>query len=81
LYLQVPDGSAPIVFSDPRAFRNFISLPRINDAPAGWEQVSFTPEVGLFLIWESWLAHEVPKNLSKEGRITMVFNLIRNDNA
>jgi len=79
LYLDVPEGSSPIVFTDPRPFRNFISLPRIGDAPASWEQVSFTPEPGLFLIWESWLAHEVPKNLSKSGRVTMVFNLVRNE--
>ena len=71
LYLQVPEGSAPIVFRDPRPFRSFINLPTKQST----SDVFLQPSEGLFLIWESWLGHEVPKNLSKEARITMVFNL------
>jgi uncharacterized protein (TIGR02466 family) len=75
LYLEVPEGSAPIIFSDPRPFRSMISLPKKGDALTNWENTIFKPEKGTFLIWESWLAHEVPKNFCKTGRITMVFNL------
>ena len=75
LYLEVPEGSSPIIFSDPRPFRSMIALPKKGDALTNWEQTIFKPEKGTFLLWESWLAHEVPKNHSKTGRITIVFNL------
>jgi uncharacterized protein (TIGR02466 family) len=72
LYLQVPDKSSPIVFTDPRPYRDFLCLPKKNKAN---DQIFIEPVKGLFLIWESWLNHEVPKNFSKTGRITIVFNL------
>lgn len=72
LYLQVPDGSSPIVFTDPRPHRDFLCLPKKDKAT---DQIFIDPVEGLMLIWESWLNHEVPKNTSKDGRITMVFNL------
>jgi uncharacterized protein (TIGR02466 family) len=75
-YLRVPEGSAPILFDDPRPFRKFLSLPKLTNS-TNWERIHFVPEDGLLLIWESWLEHEVPRNFSKEGRITMVFNLGR----
>jgi uncharacterized protein (TIGR02466 family) len=72
LYLQVPTGSSPIVFTDPRPHRDFLCLPKKGKSS---DQIFITPVEGLMLIWESWLNHEVPKNASKDGRITMVFNL------
>jgi hypothetical protein len=77
LYLETPPGSAPIMFTDPRPHRQFVSMPKMGDAESNWDEVVYTPEPGLFLIWESWLMHGVPKNYSKEGRITLVFNMIR----
>lgn len=75
-YLQVPVESAPILFDDPRPFRKFVALPQLVNSN-NWERIHFIPEDGLFLIWESWIEHKVPKNNSKDGRITMVFNLGR----
>ena len=75
LYLEVPTDSAPIVFSDPRPFREIIALPKLGDPPTNWENVIFKPEDGLLLIWESWLAHEVPKTRNTGTRTTAVFNL------
>jgi len=75
LYLEVPEGSSPIMFSDPRPFRSMIALPKKGDALTNWDKTVFNPEKGTFLLWESWLAHEVPKNHSKTGRITLVFYL------
>lgn len=75
-YLQVPEGSAPILFDDPRPFRKFVALPTSNNS-TNWGRIHFVPEDGLLLMWESWLEHEVPKNNSKAGRITLVFNLGR----
>jgi len=75
LYLEVPEDSAPIAFSDPRSFRSHITLPKLGEVPTNWEHVIFKPETGLMLLWESWLPHEVPKTRNKDKRITIVFNL------
>jgi len=32
------------------------------------------PAVGDVLLWESWLRHEVPMNMSEEDRISVSFN-------
>ena len=32
------------------------------------------PEVGDVLLWESWLRHEVPMNMSEDDRISVSFN-------
>jgi len=32
------------------------------------------PEVGEVLLWESWLRHEMPMNMSEEERISVSFN-------
>jgi uncharacterized protein (TIGR02466 family) len=74
MYLQVPNGSAPIVFSDVRSAKRMISLPRQHDTYINQSEVVVCPEPGMLLIWESWLSHSVPKNLSNTGRITIVFN-------
>jgi uncharacterized protein (TIGR02466 family) len=75
LYLEIPKDSAPIVFTDPRPFREIIALPKLGDVPTNWENVIFKPENGLLLLWESWLAHEVPKTRNEGKRTTIVFNL------
>jgi uncharacterized protein (TIGR02466 family) len=77
LYLQVPEGSSPLIISDPRPFRNFVTLPRLGDTATNIEEISITPKKGLLLMWESWIPHVVPQTHNTEGRITMVFNLSR----
>jgi uncharacterized protein (TIGR02466 family) len=75
IYLEIPEDSSSICFFDPRTFRNHVSIPVLNNQVENWSHVSFAPQNGLYLIWESWIPHEVPMNKSKDGRITMVFNL------
>ena len=80
LYLQVPENSAPLVMYDPRPHRKFVmhqKLQNVNvtNSEVSWDRVFFKPEVGKFLMWESWLEHEVLINKSVEGRITAVFNV------
>ena len=81
LYLQVPENSAKLLVFDPRPHRKFTELPKhmsaenISNPEVSWDRVFFTPEVGRFLMWESWLEHEVLLNRSIEGRITAVFNV------
>jgi uncharacterized protein (TIGR02466 family) len=53
LYVDVPNGSGPIRFEDPR-------LPMMMAAPQRLDSfVTVEPRPGLLLLWESWLRHEV----------------------
>jgi len=75
IYLQVPEGSSDLRFHDPRFHTKVTNLPIIESKDTNWMWYDVTPEKGLVLIWPGWVAHEVLKNQSKEGRITAVFNL------
>ena len=72
-YLDVPEGSADLVFHDSKTFRNnrsnMVQLQRSQSS------IRIKPENGLFLIWESWIQHEVPVNNSSSPRTTLVFNM------
>ena len=49
--------------------------PRTKDAPQALQPfVYIQPEVGEVLLWESWLRHEVPMNMSEDDRISVSFN-------
>jgi uncharacterized protein (TIGR02466 family) len=86
LYLQVPENSAPLVMYDPKPHRKFAMYSKlqntsITNPEVSWDKIFFKPEVGKFLMWESWLEHEVLINKSVEGRITAVFNVSGVNNA
>ena len=74
-YVSMPKGTSALKLEDPR-------LPMMMHAPlrskkAGQELQSFVyvkPVVGEVLLWESWLRHEVPMNMSEEDRISVSFN-------
>lgn len=61
-YLQASSDAAKISFKDPRKNKS-------NSC------VTMQPETGLFLMWESWLEHEVEISYSDESRISLVFNI------
>jgi uncharacterized protein (TIGR02466 family) len=69
-YLNVPDNSSSLRFYDPRPYKEFIAY--TSDTP--YVNYDIKPQKGLFLIWQSWLPHEVLVN-SSYGRTTAVFNL------
>lgn len=74
-YVAMPKGASAIKFEDPRSQMMMAAPTRKPDARA--EMRSFTylqPEVGEVLLWESWLRHEVPMNLTEEERISVSFN-------
>lgn len=77
-YLQVPTGSADLIFYDPRPFRKFVSYPILQQTEITWDHIVFKPEKGILLMWESWIEHAVPKNNNQDGRITLVFNISKN---
>ena len=68
LYVEVPPGSGAIRFEDPR-------LPLMMSAPQRpGTFVSVEPRVGLLLMWESWLRHEVLAGSSRGERLSISFN-------
>jgi uncharacterized protein (TIGR02466 family) len=70
-YLNVPENSSSIRFHDPRPYKDFTSY----SLSQNYLTHDINPQVGLFLIWQSWIPHEVLKNYS-DGRITAVFNIL-----
>ena len=74
-YVSMPTGVSSIKFEDPR-------LPMMMAAPKRKLKtrnelrnfIYISPEVGDVLLWESWLRHEVPMNMSEEERISISFN-------
>ncbi len=74
-YVAVPEGAGPIVYEDPRLAMLMAAPPRKKTAPEAFKShVSFTPQVGTLMLWESWLRHEVPLNRAEGNRISVSFN-------
>ncbi|WP_443750768.1 TIGR02466 family protein [Asticcacaulis solisilvae] len=74
-YVTMPPNAGGLLFEDPR-------LPFMMNAPSRKDGARFdrqnsasvVPAPGTLLLWESWLRHEVPVNLSGEPRISISFN-------
>jgi uncharacterized protein (TIGR02466 family) len=76
-YVTVPEGSAPIVFEDPRHALMMAAPPRKTRAPREVQTyVSEKARPGTLLLWESWLRHEVPLNRADRERISVSFNYV-----
>ena len=74
-YVEVPPGSGPIRFEDPRLPLMMAAPVRRDDAPE--ELRSFAtvqPRPGLLLLWESWLRHEVLPGSGRAERLSISFN-------
>jgi len=74
-YVAVPKRAGTIKFEDPR--HSMMMAAPTRKAEAREEMRSFVyvePKVGDVLLWESWLRHEVPMNMSEEERISISFN-------
>ena len=75
VYVAVPPGASALKLEDPRLPLMMAAPPRRPDAPEDLRSfVYLAPEPGTVLMWESWLRHEVPANLSKSERISISFN-------
>jgi len=76
-YVTIPEGSAPIVFEDPRHALMMAAPPRKTSAPREVQtNVSEKARPGTLLLWESWLRHEVPLNRAERERISVSFNYV-----
>ena len=74
-YVQVPRGSAPIKFEDPRLDRLMAAPPKRADLPPREQNhFSVAPKAGRVVLFESWLRHEVPPSFTSRARISVSFN-------
>jgi len=75
MYVAMPEGTSALKLEDPRSSRMMASPTRRKDAPEELRQFVYVkPDVGDVLLWESWLRHEVPMNMSEDDRISVSFN-------
>ncbi|THH34497.1 hypothetical protein E4Z66_18895 [Aliishimia ponticola] len=74
-YVAVPEGAGALKLEDPRSSRMMAAPPRRKDARRELQPFIYVqPAVGDVLLWESWLRHEVPMNMSEDERISISFN-------
>ncbi len=74
-YVAMPSGTSAIRFEDPRHVMMMGAPTRAKDAREELRPFIYVaPSSGDVLLWESWLRHEVPMNLSEEDRISVSFN-------
>jgi len=75
LYIEVPKGSGSIRFEDPRLAMSMAAPRRRPDAPDDLQPfVTIQPRLGLLLLWESWLRHEVLPGTGRGERLSISFN-------
>lgn len=74
-YVAMPDGASALKLEDPRLPMMMAAPGRLKDAPEELRAFAYiAPDVGDVLLWESWLRHEVPMNMSEDDRISVSFN-------
>jgi uncharacterized protein (TIGR02466 family) len=74
-YVKMPEDTSALKLEDPRLAMMMAAPPRPRDAREELRPfVYMKPDVGDVLLWESWLRHEVPMNMSEEDRISVSFN-------
>ena len=74
-YVAMPEGASAIKFEDPRLPMMMAAPPRLKDAREEMRTFAYVaPAVGDVLLWESFIRHEVPMNMSEEDRISVSFN-------
>lgn len=74
-YVSMPDGASALKLEDPRSARMMAAPARKKGARRELQTFTYEkPSVGDVLLWESWLRHEVPMNMSEDDRISVSFN-------
>ena len=74
-YVAMPDGASALKLEDPRLPMMMAAPTRMKDARDELRTFYYAkPEVGDVLLWESWLRHEVPMNMSEDDRVSVSFN-------
>lgn len=74
-YVAMPDGASALKLEDPRLQMMMAAPTRRKDVREELKPfIYIAPEPGEVLLWESWLRHEVPMNMSEDDRISVSFN-------
>ena len=74
-YVAMPDGASALKLEDPRLPMMMAAPPRMKDTRDELRTFYYAkPEEGDVLLWESWLRHEVPMNMSEDDRVSVSFN-------
>ncbi|MDF1671754.1 MAG: 2OG-Fe(II) oxygenase family protein [Roseovarius sp.] len=74
-YVAMPDGASALKLEDPRSAMMMAAPTRQKNARDEMRSFIYAaPKVGDVLLWESWLRHEVPTNMSEDDRISVSFN-------
>jgi uncharacterized protein (TIGR02466 family) len=74
-YVNLPPGSAAFKMEDPRMGLLMASPPRRASAPEEQQNyLKIAPKAGQFLLFESWMRHEVPPHRGKQRRLSVSFN-------
>jgi uncharacterized protein (TIGR02466 family) len=74
-YVAMPEGTSALKLEDPRLPMMMLAPVPLKTAPQELQRFVYVkPSVGEVLLWESWLRHEVPMNMSEEERISVSFN-------
>lgn len=74
-YVRTPRGCSGLKLEDPRLDRFMAAPPRRADCrPESQPWVTVPARTGHVVLFESWLRHEVPPNLSAVERVSVSFN-------
>lgn len=74
-FVDCPPGSSPFKIEDPRMGRLMASPPKKTSARRqNRNYVEIHPKPGQFILFESWLKHEVPPHWGASPRLSIAFN-------
>lgn len=73
-YVRTPKGAAGLRFEDPRLSQLMAAPARRGRKSAQAAHVLYPARAGQVILFESWLRHEVPVNLSADERVSISFN-------
>lgn len=72
-YVSTPPGCVPLRLEDPR-MPYYMHAPTRAPSRDDGHYVDIAAEAGSFVLFESWLRHEVPPNRSRTPRVSVSFN-------
>jgi uncharacterized protein (TIGR02466 family) len=74
-FVDCPPGSSIFKIEDPRMSQLMAAPPRkANCQSKNRNYIEFQPKAGEYLLFESWMKHEVPPNRSRKPRLSISFN-------
>jgi uncharacterized protein (TIGR02466 family) len=82
-YVKAPKGAGNIVFPDATAERDMwkgiYMKNKLEENPLNTNSIGYEPIPGKLIMFQSWMPHSVSKNNSDDTRISIAFNVNRND--